>query len=88
MIYLFSTDDCIPCSEVKKYIHNITQKHELGLKIIDPTEEIELAQKYDVKILPTFVFRGDNKQDEVNMVIEGFIDKDDFEDIILNLWEE
>jgi len=73
-ILAFSTEDCHACDILKPIVKEAAEKIGIDIKNLDPTIEIELAQKYSVSIVPTFVLL-DLKGDFIESV-DGFIDDD------------
>ena len=59
-ILFFSAPWCSPCKHMKKMLTE-SIRHELNLKIIDITEDMEIAAKYEVMNAPSFVKIKDNK---------------------------
>jgi len=70
LLYFYS-EDCPGCVIVKPLALEIANKHRVFLKEVDATEEIELAQKYNINILPSLAYKG--------MVICGMCTKEDIE---------
>ena len=59
-ILFFSAPWCGPCKQMKTMLtENI--RDELNIKIIDITEDMEIAAKYEVMNVPSFVKVKDNK---------------------------
>lgn len=72
-VLAFSTEDCPACDIAKPIVKGLARKYGISVKELDPTNEIELAQKYNVAILPTFVLL--NEEGERIESVEGMIDE-------------
>jgi len=72
-ILAFSTEDCPACDIIKPIVKKAANKMGIKVRDLDPTNEIELAQKFDVSVVPTFVLL-DKNGDFVESV-DGFIDE-------------
>ena len=59
-ILFFSAPWCSPCKHMKKMLTESIM-NELNLKIIDITEDMEIAAKYEVMNVPSFVKIKDDK---------------------------
>jgi len=73
-ILAFSTEDCHACDILKPIVKEAANKVGIEVKDLDPTVEIELAQKYNVSIVPTFVLLDLNG--EFIESVDGFVDDD------------
>ena len=60
-ILFFSAPWCAPCKQMKLML-NESIRDELSLKIIDITEDMELAADYQIMTIPTFVVVEDGKE--------------------------
>ena len=60
-ILFFSAPWCGPCSQMKTMLNESIQ-NELGIEIIDISQDIEKATKYKVMSVPTFVVLKDGKE--------------------------
>jgi len=72
-ILAFSTEDCPACDVAKPIVKKIANNAGIQVNDLDPTNEIELAQMFDVNIMPTFVLL--DSEGEFIESIEGFIDE-------------
>jgi len=72
-ILAFTSKDCVACELAKPIVARAARSH--GLEVIekDPTDEPELAQRFDVNVLPTFVLVKDN---EACAEVHGMINED------------
>ncbi|EYE88759.1 hypothetical protein Q428_06210 [Fervidicella metallireducens AeB] len=54
----FSSDTCYPCKQMKPIIEEIKKDYEgkAEVRIIDVYENIELAEKYNIRLIPTQIF--------------------------------
>ncbi len=59
-ILFFSAPWCSPCKHMKTMLTE-SIRHELNLKIIDITKDMEIAAEYKVMNVPTFVKIKDDK---------------------------
>ena len=60
-LLFFSSPWCGPCSQIKNRLNEETIK-ELNMQIIDITKDTDLATKYEVMVIPTFVKIVDGKE--------------------------
>ncbi len=60
-ILFFSAPWCMPCKQIKTMLSE-SIKDELNLKIIDITEDMEMAANYQVMTIPTFVVLSNDKE--------------------------
>ena len=72
-ILAFSTEDCPACDVAKPIVKKIAKIAGIQVSELDPTNEIEVAQKFDVNIMPTFVLL-DGKGKYIES-LEGFVDE-------------
>jgi len=72
-ILAFSTEDCPACDVAKPIVKKVATQAGIEVRELDPTNEIELAQKFNVNIMPTFVLL--DTDGELIESIEGFIDE-------------
>jgi len=72
-ILAFSTEDCPACDIAKPIVKKIANNAGIQVNDLDPTNEIEIAQIFDVNIMPTFVLL-DDKGDLIES-LEGFVDE-------------
>ena len=60
-ILFFSAPWCGPCKQIKTMI-NESITNELNLKIIDITQDLEVAKQYQIMNVPTFIKVENNKE--------------------------
>lgn len=60
-ILFFSAPWCMPCKQMKMMLSE-SIRDELNLKIIDITEDIDLAANYQIMAVPTFVVLDGDKE--------------------------
>ena len=60
-ILFFSAPWCGPCKQIKTMI-NESITNELNLKIIDITQDLEIAKQYQIMNVPTFIKVENNKE--------------------------
>jgi thiol-disulfide isomerase/thioredoxin len=72
-ILLFTGENCPACDVVKPRLKKIAAKHKVKVVEIDPTENTELAQQYNVNILPSIVYK--------EFMLEGNVWESDIETI-------
>ena len=51
---------CIPCKEMKKVLGSLEEEYagRLDIRIVDIFEQPEMAERYNVRVIPTQVFLG------------------------------
>ena len=76
-ILFFSAPWCMPCKQMKMMLSE-SIRDELNLKIINITEDMELAANYQIMAVPTFVVLDDDKE---IMRKSGAITIDDLRDM-------
>jgi thioredoxin-related protein len=79
-VLAFSTEDCPTCDVAKPIIKKIARKFGIIVEDHDPTNEIELAQKFGVSIVPTFVLLND--EGERIESVEGMIDEETAKELL------
>jgi len=72
-VLAFSTEDCPACDIAKPIVKGLARKYGISVQELDPTNEIELAQLYNVAVLPTFVLL--NEDGERIESVEGMVDE-------------
>lgn len=72
-VLAFSTEDCPACEIAKPIVKGLAGKLGIDVTELDPTNEIEIAQMYDVSVLPTFVLL--DEQGERIESVEGMVDE-------------
>lgn len=60
-ILFFSSPWCGPCKQIKNTLNEEIIK-DLNIEIIDITKDMDLATKYEVMVIPTFVKIVDGKE--------------------------
>jgi thioredoxin 1 len=75
ILALFKNEFCHTCNQVSPVARQVAQQHpdKIDLQEIDISQNPELATKYEVFTLPTFIII---KQGQVIERISGFITKD------------
>lgn len=83
-VILFSTPHCKPCKNMKKILEGLENSHsgKANFYNIDVEKQAELAAIYNIKSVPTTVFK---KESEVKDRFAGFIDDVDLENKLMNL---
>lgn len=63
---LFTTKYCTACNPMKKFL----EQQKLSGKVVDASEDADLANQYEVRSVPTVVFfdNGDNEVGRANSV--------------------
>jgi hypothetical protein len=72
-VIIFTGENCHCCDVVKPRLKKIAAAHKVKVVEIDPTENIELAAKYNINILPTIVYKEN--------ILEGNVEDQDIESI-------
>jgi thioredoxin 1 len=63
MILYFTADWCNPCKQTKPIVEELNREQIMAkFFIIDVDSEIEMAQDFEIKSVPTFVVIRDNKE--------------------------
>jgi len=65
-VFYFTADWCGPCKMVRPIVEELKSEG-FFIQIIDVDTEIELAQKFKIKSIPTFILFED--QNEINTII-------------------
>jgi thioredoxin 1 len=58
-ILYFTADWCNPCKRVKPIVEELNMDHHNKFQIIDVDGEMELAKKFEVRSVPTFILIDD-----------------------------
>jgi thioredoxin len=62
-VYYFTADWCGPCKKVRPIVDELSRDQaEVKFQIIDVDSEGELARRFEVKSIPTFILIEDGKQ--------------------------
>ena len=79
-VYYFTADWCGPCKKVRPIVEELSRDQaEVKFQIIDVDSEGELARRFEVKSIPTFILIEDGNQ--INR-ITGAQTKNDLEKFI------
>jgi thioredoxin 1 len=63
MILYFTADWCNPCKQTKPIVEELNREQIMAkFFIIDVDSEIEMAQDFEIRSVPTFVVMKDNKE--------------------------
>ena len=63
MILYFTADWCGPCKQTKPIVEELNREQIMAkFFIIDVDSEIEMAQDFGIRSVPTFVVMKDNKE--------------------------
>jgi thioredoxin 1 len=63
MIFYFTAEWCNPCKQTKPIVEDLNREQTMAkIFIIDVDSEIEMAQDFEIKSVPTFVVMKDNKE--------------------------
>lgn len=87
-LFFFSAEWCGPCKNMKMIVPNVLssiKNKNITLKIIDVDKNNEIAQKYNVRSLPTFVLVKENANNmfhEISRII-GFHEESVFKKWII-----
>jgi thioredoxin len=54
-ILYFTADWCNPCKKVKPIVEELNRDSSVKFQIIDVDSEVELAKKFEVRSIPTFI---------------------------------
>jgi len=76
----FYAEWCQPCKILKPMLHELAEKHDVKLCLVNVDDEHELAVRFSVTALPTVVFMNDGQETERMM---GVRMAGDFEDAIV-----
>lgn len=78
----FGANWCGPCKKIKPFIHELEDKYpSVEFLYYDTDKDEEETDKYNIAVLPTFVFLFN---DEEEGRVEG-INKKDIEDMLINV---
>ena len=63
MILYFTADWCNPCKKTRPIVEELNREQIMAkFFIIDVDSEIEMAQDFEIRSVPTFVVMKDNKE--------------------------
>ena len=79
-VYYFTADWCGPCKQVRPIVEELNRDQlEVKFQIIDVDSEGELARRFEVKSIPTFILIEDGQ--EINR-FTGAKSRNDLENFI------
>ena len=58
-LMLFTGSWCIPCQQMKPIVKEVAEERGIGLKVVDVEAEIETANAYMVRGVPTLILLDD-----------------------------
>jgi thioredoxin 1 len=61
-VLYFTADWCNPCKKVKPIVEEINKKSMTKFQLIDVDSEMELAKKFEIRSVPTFILIKDGKE--------------------------
>lgn len=62
-VYYFTADWCGPCKKVRPIVEELSRdQSDVKFQIIDVDSEGELARKFEVKSIPTFILIEDGQE--------------------------
>ena len=62
-VYYFTADWCGPCKKVRPIVEELSRdQSEVKFQIIDVDSEGELARRFEVKSIPTFILIEDGQE--------------------------
>lgn len=61
-ILYFTADWCNPCKKVRPIVEEINKDSAVKFQIIDVDSEIELAKRFEIMSVPTFILMDDGKE--------------------------
>jgi len=61
-VYYFTADWCNPCKKVKPIVEEINKDSIVKFQMIDVDSEIELAKRFEIMSVPTFILMDDGKE--------------------------
>ena len=62
-IFYFTADWCGPCKKTRPIVEELNKDLSLiNIKILDVDSEMELAKKFEIKSVPTFIVIKDNEE--------------------------
>jgi len=61
-VFYFTADWCYPCKKVKPIVEEINRDSIIKFQSIDVDSEIELAKKFEIRSIPTFILLKDGKE--------------------------
>jgi thioredoxin 1 len=61
-VYYFTADWCNPCKKVKPIVEEINKDSTIKFQMIDVDSEIELAKRFEIMSVPTFILMDDGKE--------------------------
>lgn len=59
-VLYFTAEWCNPCKRVRPIVEELNRDNEYKFRIIDVDSEMELAKKFEVLSIPTFIVINDN----------------------------
>lgn len=80
-VYYFTADWCGPCKQTKPIVNDLNRDQSIaGFQIIDVDSEIDLAKRFNITSVPTFILFDENGN-EINRMV-GAKNRKQLEDFI------
>ena len=64
VVYYFTADWCNPCKKTRPIIEEMNRETQIKFQIIDVDSELELAKKFEVCSVPTFILLEDGTENK------------------------
>lgn len=55
VVYYFTADWCNPCKKTRPIVEEMNRETHIKFQIIDIDSELELAKKFEIRSVPTFI---------------------------------
>ncbi len=55
VVYYFTADWCNPCKKTRPIVEEMNRETQIKFQIIDVDSELELAKKFEIRSVPTFI---------------------------------
>lgn len=83
-LMLFTGNWCVPCQQLKPIVKEVAEEKEIELKVVDVETDIETANAYMVRGVPTLILLGDDG-DEVNRA-SGAMSREQIEEFLSEIY--
>ena len=62
VVYYFTADWCNPCKKTRPIVEEMNRETHIKFQIIDVDSELELAKKFEIRSVPTFILLEDGTE--------------------------
>jgi thioredoxin len=79
VVYYFTADWCNPCKKTRPIVEEMNRETQIKFQIIDVDSELDLAKKFEIRSVPTFILLEDGIEIKRNI---GAQNREQLEELI------